>query len=97
MVYWVIRSADEHLIRNRRHLHGLLRQAVKQLAARGGIPPIETKRELVQIVIQVFGGNRSWCVPSSQRLSKEATRCTLGRTSVAVLKGWPLSLVISWA
>ena len=57
MVFWVVRAANKQLVRNWRHLHGLLRQTVKQLAARGRIPAIEAKGELIQIVVQMLRRN----------------------------------------
>jgi hypothetical protein len=40
-------------------LHGLLNEAVKQFSAALGCASVETERELVEIVIQVFVAHRA--------------------------------------
>ena len=47
-------------IRSWLHLHGLLRQPVKQLAARSGGSAVKPKRELIEIIIQMFRPHRTW-------------------------------------
>jgi hypothetical protein len=44
-------------------LNRLLHQAVKQLAAGFGMPLVEAKRKFIQVVIQMFRGDRALMRP----------------------------------
>src|SRR6266853_1416591 len=44
---------------NRRNLNRLLRQAVEEFPPRRGLAPVETERELIQIVLEIFMRNCS--------------------------------------
>src|SRR5713101_2661035 len=58
------RSTHHRLLRRRSHRYGLLGEAQEDLSSATRVPSIETKRELVHVVIQVLLLTAPWCVPS---------------------------------
>ena len=62
-------------------LHRLLNKAGEEQAPGAGSPAIEAEGQLVQVVVEVEWEMAPWWVPSSHRLSREATRWTRGITS----------------
>ena len=68
---------DQGCKRGRIYLHSLLGQAIEQFAARGRRTTVESKGELVEIIIQVMVSDRTLM----DRFSSEITRCTRGNNS----------------
>ena len=62
---------------------GAFEEAVEQQAAMARSAAVEAEGELVQVVVELVVGDRAWWVPSSQRLSRLATRWTSGTTTCA--------------
>jgi hypothetical protein len=50
---------DQGCKRNRADLHGLLSQSIKQFAARFGFAAVESKSELVKVIVQMLLSNRA--------------------------------------
>jgi hypothetical protein len=51
------------MVRRRSNLNGLLQQSKEQLASRSRRPPVEAKRKLVEVVIEVLGAHRALVCP----------------------------------
>ena len=58
--------------------HGLLEQAIEEQPAVAGAAAVEAGGELVEVVVELVVGDAALVVPSSQRLSRLATRWTSG-------------------
>lgn len=65
-------AANHAVIWRRFHVQGLLYQAIEQLAPRTGFSAIESKREFIQVVIQMVPTHRP--LVSSQQPAFEQSR-----------------------
>ena len=52
-------ALHDRLVRRGSHSHGLFGEAEEELSSATRVPSIETKRELVQVVVQVFPAYRA--------------------------------------
>ena len=61
--------------------HGLLREAKEEFASAGGFSAIESKGELVEVIVEVFVADRALVCPHEPALSNEMTRWTRGSST----------------
>jgi hypothetical protein len=72
---------------NRAYLHGLLSQSIEQFAARFGFAAVESKGELVQVIVQMLQSNSTLVgaqQPSFERIRQSNALCCWAAFSVAL-------------
>src|SRR5213593_3239373 len=79
---------DEGLAFHRRQCDGLLHQTVEQESARARSPSVEPKRELVQIVVQMFGTDGTLVGTQQPSLEQGSDAVGPGEQVISQAGGW---------